>query len=585
MTFSNFHRCLRSATPARLAHQLVLLTFALGLLAVRATTAAEPTTPTNVLLIMTDNQGYFELGCKGDPYLKTPNIDDFAKESVDLCNFHAENFCSPSRAALLTGRQPMRYGVHDTIGGVSLLAANEVTIADRMRAAGYKTGIFGKWHLGMSYPFHPMYRGFDEVFINGGGGIGQLEDYLGNNHMNAHFQHNGKWVPTTGYSSDVLFDRAAQFIKSCGDQAFFCYIPTPAVHFPVQAEPVALARIRKRGVTPKEASLSLLSMIENIDDNVGRLLRKLDEWNLSDNTLVIFMSDQGVGDEGSPKPVWPGKGRKDVGNAGEGKHRVFCMMRKPGLTVAGENQALVCIRDVCPTIFDVCGLEIPDNLDGRSLVPILKGNADWQDERAIVMQCPRNRKRTKWRNAVVKQGDWRLINGDRLYDIASDSLEERNVAALHPDVVARLNAVYDKFWNSLPPEEELLNRHILGAPECPTTQLCAMDWYKGDAPWTQGPITAKRSQGAWAVQVQRGGRYRFELRLARKETPVPIGATSARIRVGQVEAEAPMKPQDDVAILEVDLQPGEYDLETWFQGTDGRSWGALFLDVKYESRS
>ncbi|MEM0925076.1 MAG: sulfatase-like hydrolase/transferase, partial [Planctomycetota bacterium] len=169
---------------------------------------------TNVIVVLVDNQGYFELGCKGNPFLKTPNIDQFAKRGVDFCNFHAENFCSPSRAALLTGKQPMRMGVHNTVGGVSLLDPQEVTLADRLKDAGYRTGVFGKWHLGMSHPFHPSFRGFDEVFVHGGGGIGQLEDYAGNRHMNAHFQHNGEWEESFGFSSDVLFDRAMEFIES-----------------------------------------------------------------------------------------------------------------------------------------------------------------------------------------------------------------------------------------------------------------------------------------------------------------------------------------------------------------------------------
>lgn len=262
--------------------------------------------PPNVILVMTDNQGYFELACKGNPYLKTPNIDAFAREGVDFCNFHAENFCSPSRAALLTGRQPMRMGVQNTVGGVSLLDPDETTLADRLKAAGYRTGIFGKWHLGMSHPFHPSLRGFDDVFVHGGGGIGQLEDYAGNRHTNAHFQDNGRWIPTEGFSTEVLFDQAMEFIDDSGNAPFFCYIPTPAVHFPVQAEPKAHARIKARGVTEEETNRSLLSMIENIDDNLGRLLKYLEEHDLRENTLVVFMSDQGVGDRGAQSPVWPG---------------------------------------------------------------------------------------------------------------------------------------------------------------------------------------------------------------------------------------------------------------------------------------
>ena len=325
-----------SAAGSSVSKSLLILSF--GFLLVLFSTCAmavADNSRTNIVLILVDNHGYHHLGCKGNPYLKTPNIDKFARQSVDFCNFHAENFCSPSRAALLTGRQPMRYGVHNTVGGVSLLGPDEITLSERLKKSGYRTGIFGKWHLGMSYPFHPRFRGFDEVFVHGGGGIGQLEDYKGNRHMNARFQYQGKWIKTTGFSTDVLFDRAMKFIESSKEKEkpFFCYIPTPAVHFPVQSEPGALARIKKRGVTSEQDNLSLLSMIENMDDNLGRLVKRLDELKLRDNTMIIFMGDQGVGNRGSIKPVWPGRDRqKDLGNASEGKHRVYCMIQKPGLT-------------------------------------------------------------------------------------------------------------------------------------------------------------------------------------------------------------------------------------------------------------
>lgn len=561
----------------------VRVIFSLLMAAGVCSTAFAKSTP-NVVLILTDNQGYFELGCKGNPYLRTPNIDDFARNGVDFCNFHAENFCSPSRAALLTGRQPMRYGVHNTIGGVSLLSPAELTLAERLKAAGYRTGIFGKWHLGMSHPFHPSRRGFDEVFVHGGGGIGQLEDYAGNRHMNAHFQHNGEWVESSGFSTDVLFDQALQFIASSGNTPFFCYIPTPATHFPVQAEPKALARIKERGITSEQANLSLLSMIENIDDNVGRMVRRLAELKLRENTLIIFMTDQGVGDRGAAQPVWPQKDRQhDLGNASEGKHRVFCMMQMPGLTKAGENHALACIRDLCPTILEVCGVEIPSNLDGRSLVPLLRGADEWSDERLLVMQCPRARVREKWKHAAVKQGVWRLVSGGRLYNIEHDSLMENDVSAEHPEIVDRLNRAYDMFWQSLPPEEDVLQRHVLGAVESPSTLLCAMDWREGGAPWNSGALRdGFRGQGEWFVNVARRGRYRVTLGRTMRETPLPIGATHARVTIGPFGAETSMSVTDTAAELELELEPGNYRFKTYFQASaePEQTWGANFAYVE-----
>ena len=190
----------------------------------------------NVLLILTDNQSFYELSCHGHEKVETPNIDQLAAESVDFMNFHAPPFCSPSRTEMLTGRYALRAGVHNTVGGVSILHRNEATLANYLGAAGYRTAIFGKWHLGYSYPYHPNERGFDEAFVHGGGGIGQMEDYYGNDHMNATWDHNGAMVESEGYSTDVLFQRAANFIKSSGDKPFFCFISTPATHTPYQTE-------------------------------------------------------------------------------------------------------------------------------------------------------------------------------------------------------------------------------------------------------------------------------------------------------------------------------------------------------------
>ena len=541
---------------------------------------------TNVVLILVDNQGYFELGCKGNPFLQTPNIDRFASEGVDFCNFHAENFCSPSRAALLTGRQPMRIGVHNTVGGVSLLPASEVTLADRLQQAGYRTGIFGKWHLGMSYPFHPSLRGFDEVFVHGGGGIGQLEDFAGNKHMHAMFQHNGEWVKTSGYSTDVLFDRAMEFIESTpADKPFFCYIPTPAVHFPVEAEPVSLARIKQRGVPEDQTNIERLSMIENLDANLGRLLAHLEKQQLRENTLVLFMTDQGVGDRGSPEPIWPDRERQqDLGNASEGKHRVFCMLQQPGLTVAGQNNALACIRDIFPTILEACGQNVPADCDGRSLLALLKGQADWDDERIIVMQCPRARHREKWKHAAVKLGNWRLVSGGRLYDVSTDSLMERDISTRHPGLVRRLDAAYEEFWNSLPPESDLVHRHVLGAAKAPATLLCAMDWREGGAPWNSGALRDDfRGQGTWSVHVARTGRYRITLCRAMRETPMPVMCNKAAVRFGSTYAEMETDPAGTECVIELRLEEGDTTMQSLLSTTEKpqQTWGANFAYIEF----
>ncbi|MGK0239861.1 MAG: arylsulfatase A-like enzyme [Candidatus Pelagisphaera sp.] len=539
----------------------------------------------NVLLILTDNQSYFELSCHGHEQVQTPRIDKLAGESVDLVNFHAPPFCSPSRTLLMTGRYAMRAGVHTTVQGVSIMHKDEITMANYLGGVGYRTAIFGKWHLGYSYPYHPMERGFDETFVHGGGGIGQLEDYYGNDHLDAVWDHNGVFEKSEGFSSDVLFDRATQFIDANREDPFFCFISTPATHTPYQAEPRAMARIKARGVEASDADLKLYSMIENIDENVGNLMDQLDVWNLRDNTIVIFATDQGIGTRGDPNPLFEGK-RETHGGAYDEKNQVFCMVRYPPLTKAGENDAITGMVDVLPTILDLCDVPIPSSLDGRSLRSLLAGADRWEDDRTLIVQCPRNRYREEWQNAAVKTQRWRLVGGDMLFDIEKDPSQLVNLAGANPDVVAQLQASYKSFWISLPPAADLLSRHILGDPRAPEVRLNGMDWYRGGSPWHQAHLTRAHQNGVWAVDVARDGRYRLELRWYPREESTAIGAIAASVRVGDRYAQAAMSPEDPEAVFELELEAGEFDLETAFQLPETRedhdqSWGAYFVHVEY----
>jgi arylsulfatase A-like enzyme len=539
----------------------------------------------NVLLILTDNQSYFELSCHGHEQVQTPRIDKLAGESVDFVNFHAPPFCSPSRTLLMTGRYAMRAGVHTTVQGVSIMHKDEITMANYLGGVGYRTAIFGKWHLGYSYPYHPMERGFDETFVHGGGGIGQLEDYYGNDHLDAVWDHNGVFEKSEGFSSDVLFDRATQFIDANREDPFFCFISTPATHTPYQAEPRAMARIKARGVEASDADLKLYSMIENIDENVGNLMDQLDVWNLRDNTIVIFATDQGIGTRGDPNPLFEGK-RETHGGAYDEKNQVFCMVRYPPLTKAGENDAITGMVDVLPTILDLCDVPIPSSLDGRSLRSLLAGADRWEDDRTLIVQCPRNRYREEWQNAAVKTQRWRLVGGDMLFDIEKDPSQLVNLAGANPDVVAQLQASYKSFWISLPPAADLLSRHILGDPRAPEVRLNGMDWYRGGSPWHQAHLTRAHQNGVWAVDVARDGRYRLELRWYPREESTAIGAIAASVRVGDRYAQAAMSPEDPEAVFELELEAGEFDLETAFQLPETRedhdqSWGAYFVHVEY----
>ena len=226
----------------------------------------------NVLLIVTDNQSYYELSCNGHDIVQTPNIDEFANQGIVFNNFYASPFSSPSRAELLTGQYALRSGIHNTIGGVSIIPADKSLLSDYLKEAGYKSGVFGKWHLGNEFPYNPLYRGFDKSFIHDGGGIGQLPDYYGNTHIDAHYNDNGEIVPSKGFSNDVLFKEAKEFIEENKDKPFFCFVSTPAVHAPWQAHPEKLKELKNRGVEGNAKEMALYSMIENIDDNIGEII-------------------------------------------------------------------------------------------------------------------------------------------------------------------------------------------------------------------------------------------------------------------------------------------------------------------------
>jgi arylsulfatase A-like enzyme len=537
-------------------------------------------------MVLIDNQGYFELSRNGNKIVQTPQIDQLSRESVNFTNFYAAPFCSPSRTALLTGRYALRSGVHNTVGGVSILHKDEITITELLKQEGYDTSIFGKWHLGSSYPYAPEFRGFDEVFVHGGGGVSQLGDYYGNDHIDATYLHNGNYEASKGFSTDILFDQAIEFMDSKKEDSnpFFCYITTPAVHFPTNRHPVTTQRLLDRGIEDSKY-LPLYSMIENVDDNIGKLLYFLENSKLKENTLLIVASDQGVNDRGAEEHR--SGAFQNRGLSFDEKHHVYCMIQFPKWTEknAGDHDNLTGMVDLMPTILDACDINIPNNIDGKSLRPILEGSNDWNQDRNLIVQCPRSRNREKWKNSSIKQGTWRLVDGKELYNIENDFGQKNNVANQHPEKVKELTQVYESFWNSLAPEESLLSEHILGAPEAPEVRLVAMDWYEGDAPWTQQGLVHRKSQGIWRVNIARDGKYQFELRHYPREKIMAIEAVKATVQVGDVSQDLSIPIEANEAKITMELKKGTYDLKTIFSSSSNTNelneWGANFVHVSY----
>jgi len=422
----------------------------------------------NIILVMTDDQGYGDLACHGHPFLKTPNIDKLYAQSTRFIDFHVSPTCAPTRSALMSGRAPFKNGITHTILERDRMALSSTTIAQVLKTAGYTTAIFGKWHLGDEDAYQPHNRGFDEAFIHGAGGIGQnfpgtQGDAPGTGYFNPVIKHNNKFVQTKGYCTDVFFRQAMGWIREQGDKPFFAYLATNAPHGPYHVDKKYSDLYKDKC---KEKQAAFLGMITNIDENLGILMQKLDEWNLTENTLLIFMTDNGSA-AGSGLYNAGMKGGK--GSVNEGGARVPLFMRLPGRTNAGlDIDRLTRHYDLFPTLAEIAGAEIPANveLDGRSLLPLISNAAaEWPSRYTCFHKGRWNKKGAagrwgqgdcnpdsyKLKNFAVRSEKWRLVGTDSLYDIDKDPGEQSNVIAANPEVAAEMLKAYEAWWKEVRP--------------------------------------------------------------------------------------------------------------------------------------
>lgn len=543
----------------------------------------------NVVLVMTDDQGYGDLSCHGNDVLPTPNLDRLYRESVRLTNFHVSPTCAPTRAALMTGRYNNRTGVWHTIMGRSLLRRDEVTMADHFSKAGYRTGIFGKWHLGDNYPYRPEDRGFQEVLVHGGGGVGQTPDYWGNTYEDDTYFHNGTAKPFPGYCTDVWFNGAIDFVKSAPDTPFFCYLPTNVPHGPYIVPEVWKKPFEGKGL--KANQVAFYGMLAHFDHSMGRLLKALDDSGLADNTILIFMTDNGTsaGDRGGMR------GAK--GSEYEGGHRVPCFVRWPkGALPAGTDcPHLTSHIDLLPTLLELCGLptENPLSFDGMSLVPWLKEPERRAPERVIVADSQRIDHPEKWRKSAVMDGDWRLVNGKELYDLGADPEQKKDIAAEHPDVVARLTKAYDAWWASTSERFDEYCPMVVGAAGQGVSHLTCHDWHAhiSEVPWNQPHIRAgKEGNGFWVVDVEQAGDYAVALRRWPHEANTPIrgaveGGTAipikeARVEIAGVSDSKAVSDGDVAAEFTLKLPQGEHRLQTAFLDENGVERGSYYVSIE-----
>lgn len=422
----------------------------------------------NIVFLLTDDQGYGDLGCHGNPVIRTPNLDRLHGESVRFTDFHASPTCAPTRTSLMTGRHEFRSGVTHTIYERERLSLKATTIAQVLKAAGYSTGIFGKWHLGDAAPYQPDKRGFDEVFIHGCGGIGQkypgtCADAPGNTYFNPAILHNGRFERTEGYCTDVFFRQATRWIgeRRRSKAPFFAYIATNAPHEPLQCPPEYIDLYRGR--VPDDMTARYFGMITNIDDNAGRLLARLKDWGIERDTLFVFMTDNG----GTAGVKLFNAGMRGMKNTPyQGGTRVPAFFRWPGTFSPGDVSALTAHIDFFPTFAELAGARIPAglSLDGRSLVPLLRNpKARWADRLLFthIGRWPKGKAAdSKYAQCRVRSPRFSMINmgrgreGWELYDLKADPGETTNVAAREPSVVAELNRAYDRWWDEVLPALE-----------------------------------------------------------------------------------------------------------------------------------
>ena len=562
----------------------------------------------NVVLVITDDQGYGDLSCHGNNVLKTPNIDRLFREAVRLTDYHVSPTCSPTRAALQTGHWTNRTGVWHTIMGRSLLRENEVTIGQVFKDGGYATGMFGKWHLGDNYPYRPEDRGYLEVMRHGGGGVGQTPDYWDNAYFDGSYFHNGKPEAVEGFCTDVWFDYAKRFIttQKQADKPFFAYISTNAPHGPMHSPVDSSDPYKDLNINVQ----NFFGMIANIDDNVGQLRKFLDEEGLTENTIFIFTTDNGTS---SGDKVFNAGMRGKKGSEYDGGHRVPLFMHWPkgGITGGRDVTELTAHVDVLPTLIEMCGIAAPADVkfDGRSIYSLLNQKASEWPDRILVTDSQRVKDPIKWRKSAVMTSRWRLNNGKELYDVEADPGQTKNVAASNPDVLRRLTAFYDAWWDELTPTFAQDCSIYLGHPADNPATLTCHDWITtGSTPWNHASVRSAmagdKNTGFWNVKVVADGEY--EIRISRwpQESNTPIGASlppgadvpgvqayrarpgkafkavNATIDIGSQHAETQVRPNDKEVVFKMKLTAGVTRLSSRFQAVDGRAIGGYYAYVK-----
>jgi arylsulfatase len=578
---------------------LALLTLS-SLQSVVAAASAKP----NVLIVMTDDQGLGDFSSTGNPVLKTPNFDAFAQNSVRLTDFHVSPMCSPTRGQLLTGLAAVRNGATSVTAGRTFLRPGLPTMPEVFRQAGYRTGIFGKWHLGDTYPHRPMDKGFEECDYHLGWGLLNSTPEFDMPLFDGRYFHNGEEQRFAGHCTDLWFDRAMAWMKQCKSRGepFFCYLPTNAPHAPCIDRDEYIAPYRKPGMPA-----GFFGMIAHLDARFGDLQKFLSEQELERDTIVIFMTDNG-GTAGAP--VFNAGLRAGKTTYYDGGHRVPCWIRWPNGKLGEPREIATPTQntDLLPTLCDLCAIEPPkrDVADqpylGVSLANVLRGAQPDPGDRKFVVQYGQDVKKF---DSCVVWGKWRLVKGDELYDVESDRAQRTNLIESRRDVAQALRHYYEGWWRGV---ESTINDFVpisIGATQQPLLELTSGDWegiYADNTGYVREAVGGPTG-GHWNILVERPGEYEFVLRRWPAQTGAALGEkyepnerspsynskatkgfptiATAQVDIAGVHAATMADPNAKEATLTMNLPAGRTKLNAWFSDASGIDLcGAFFVTVR-----
>ncbi|WP_420400479.1 arylsulfatase [Flagellimonas sp.] len=546
--------------------------------------------------MMTDDQGYGDIGAHGNPYLKTPNMESIGKEGIEMTHFLAYPNCSASRAAVLTGRYPYRTGVTAVTQVDHFMNTSEITLAEILSEYGYRTGIFGKWHLGDNAPMRPTDQGFQEALVHKGGGIGQAAGPSGNTYFDPILEHNNSSKKYKGYCDDIFTEATLDFISKKDKRPFFAYLATNLPHFPLQVPEERAEPYRKMGL--HEDNARTYGMIDNIDYNVGRVLSKLRELDIEENTLVIFLSDNGPRNRRTKNDVYPGRWVANLRGTKTSVYecgiRVPFYVRWPGIIKPEQTlKTMGTVIDIFPTILEVCKIDSPGKIkiDGKSLLSLWKNQEFDFGDRSYFTQMHYGPTPFKYMHFAVRTQKYKLVSPHdfphgilyqpkdeelqevlsnlELYDIEEDPSERLNLAKKHPEIVENLLEKYENWFDEVTEERDSkgIQRIHLGARIQPVVHLSRFDW--------GGPrVISKNQLGHWRVQTE-AGIYQVSLDL-----PDILSDGMAHIKYQNIHLKQPIKKgQQRVVFDNVSLPQGEGNFHAFFK-VNRLPTGPLYVAVK-----